>query len=136
MNTKMLVGGVIAGVVLFLLGWLLYGTLLADTMAQYSNAACSKPMEEMNMGAMVVGNLFWGLAISYILSNWRDTMSIATGATAGAIVGILIAIAYDLMMYSTTTMMSSLTGVAIDVVVSGVMYAAAGAAGGWWLSRK
>jgi len=136
MNTKMLVGGVIGGVVFFLLGWLLYGMLLMDTMAQYSNAACARPMEEMNMGLMVAANLFWGLAFSYILSNWSGTMSIATGATAGAIVGLLIGVAYDLMMYSTTSMMTSLTAVGIDVVVTAIMCAISGAAIAWWLARK
>lgn len=136
MSTKTLVGGVIGGIVFFLLGWLLYGILLTDTMAQYSNAACSKPMEQMNMGLMVAGNLFWGLAFSYILSNWNGTMSVATGGTVGAIVGLLIGVAYDLMMYSTTTMMNSMTGVAIDVVVSAIMCGIAGAAIGWWLARK
>jgi len=136
MNTKLLFGGIIGAVVLFLLGWLLYGILLADTMAQYTNPACARPMEEMNMGMMILGNLFWGLTLSYILSNWSGAVNMTSGATAGAVIGCLYALAYGFMMYSTTTMVNSITPVILDAVISAVMYGAAGAAIGWWFARK
>ena len=136
MNTKVLVGGVIGGVVFFLLGWVIYGMLLGDTMNSYMNPACTKAEADMNLGVLALGNLFWGLAFSYILSNWSGTMSIQTGAIASAIIGVLIAAAYDLMIYSTSTVMTSMTGVFIDLIITAVMCGIVGAAIGWWLSRK
>ena len=136
MNTKFLVAGLIGFVVLFFSGWLLYGMLLAETMGSYMNSACTRPMEEMNIGLIAVGNVFWGFALAFILSNWSGGVNVAKGIQSGLVIGAMIAAAYDCMMYAQSTVMTSPTGIVIDVVVTGVMYGLAGGAIGWWLSRK
>jgi hypothetical protein len=136
MNTKFLVAGLIGFVVLFLSGWLIYGIALADFMGQFMNPTCTRPMEEMNMGMIVVGNVCWGFALAFILSNWSGGMTMSKGVQTGAVVGGLIAAAYDCMIYAQSIVMTSTTGIIVDVVISAVMYGLAGAAIGWWLSRK
>ena len=132
----MLVGGILGGVVYFFLGWLVYGILLADFMAQYSNASCSRPMEEMLMPYMIVGNLGYGLLLSYVLSQSPKFASLSGGATGGAIVALLMSLAIDCMMYSTSTLMNSPTGIIVDIAIGVVMGAAVGSVIGWWLGRK
>jgi len=137
MNTKFLVGALIGAVLFFLLGWLVYGILLADMMAGYMNTACTKPMEEMNMGLMVLGNVCFGVLFAYILSNGGAKFSsFSGGAMAAAVVGLLIALGYDSMLYAQSTMMNSFNGVYMDVAAFAIISAIAGGGIGWWLGRK
>lgn len=136
MNTKMLIGALIGAIVFFFSGWLVYGILLVDTMATFTNTACSRPMEEMNMGLMVAGNLGFGLLYAYILSSSSKFASLSGGAVGGAIIGLLMSFSYDTMIYAQSTMMTSYTGVIYDMVSWTVLSVLAGAAIGWWLGRK
>ena len=84
MNTnKFLVGGIIGGIVYFLLGYLVFGLLLKDFMANNMGTATGtmKAMDDFVWWALIVGNLFSGLAFSYILSK-------AGVSSAGAGAGI------------------------------------------------
>ncbi|MDZ4747411.1 MAG: hypothetical protein SH808_02925 [Saprospiraceae bacterium] len=136
MNTKMLVAGLMGGVGFFLLGWILYGMLLMDTMASYSNAACMRAEEDMNMPLLVVGNLIQGFFVAYIFSNWASISTFATGLQRGAFIGFLISLAMNCIWYATSTVMTDFTGAIIDIIVVTVMWGIVGGIVGWWLGRK
>ena len=136
MNTKMLVAGLMGGVGFFLLGWLLYGMLLMDTMSQYSNAACMRAEEDMSFPLLVVGNLIQGFLVAYIFSQWASISTFATGLQRGALIGFLLSLAMNCIWYATSTVMTEFTGAIIDVVVVTVMWGIVGGIVGWWLGRK
>lgn len=136
MNTKMLVAGLIGGVAFFLLGWLLYGILLMDTMSSYSNAACMRAEGDYNMPLLILGNLVWGFFVAYVFSHWASISTFATGAQRGALLGFMLSLAMNCMWYAMSTCMTSFTGSIIDIVVSTVMWAIVGGIVGWWLGRK
>ena len=131
----MIVAGLIGGIVFFLLGWLVWGILLMDMMSGYSNAACMKPEAEMNMAFLIIANLLWGSAFAYILSNWSGQINFSKGATAGAIISIIIGVAYDLYSLAMTTMMTSTTPVLINIGANLVVGGIAGGIIGWYLGR-
>lgn len=67
MKTKsLLLGTIVATVALFLLGMIIYGMALESFMAANTNRSAGRPMEEMQMWAIVVSNLVWGLLLSLI----------------------------------------------------------------------
>lgn len=139
MNTKSIVAGVLAGVAFFLLGWLLYGMLLTDLMAGMEGSATGvmKSDDEM-MGSMhflAIGQLVLGLFLAYIFSTWANISTAMGGAKGGAVIGAFVSIGFDFTMLGTSNIMT-LSGVIVDVVVSVVIFAAAGAVAGWWLGRK
>lgn len=137
MNTKTLIAGLIAGVVYFLLGWLLYGILFASTMQSMSGSATGvmKADDEMILWALALGNIAFGLALAYIFSNWAKITTVMSGAVAGATVGALLSLGMDLIWYATSNVMT-LGGSCLDVVIFTIMSAAAGAAAAWWLGRS
>jgi hypothetical protein len=135
MNAKVLVAALLGGIAFFLLGWLIWGMLLMDMMAQYSNTACQKPEEEMNMLYMVIANLLWGYVYAYIFSNWNGAKTFASGAVPGAIISIVIGVAFDLYMLALTTMMTSTTPIFINIAANGVVGALVGGLVMWWLGR-
>lgn len=128
MNTnKFLVGGIIGGIAVFLLGWLVWGMLLKDFMVTNSGGATNvmKPDDQMVWWGLIVGNLFNGFAISYILSK-AGVISAGGGAYVGAIVGLLIAAAFDFTMYGVSNLMT-LNGVLVDIAANTVVSAIVGA---------
>jgi hypothetical protein len=134
-TTKILIAGLVAGIVYFLLGWLFYLKVLMSTFESMSGSASGVSRgEEMIWWALILGNLLAGLLLSYIYGRWANISTPAIGAQAGAAIGFLVAGSYDLMIYGTTHI-STLSGALLDIVVWTVMTAIAGAVAAWMLGR-
>lgn len=136
MNTKVILAAVIGGIASFLLGWLIWGIFLMDTMSQYQNASCMRPASEENMGLIIAANLLWGLLYAYIFSNWKGEYSFRTGLVPGAIMSALIGLSFDFYSMTFTTMFNSYTPVGINLVANIVVGALVGGVVTWWLGRK
>lgn len=132
---KILIAGVAGGVVFFLLGWLLYGTLLMSFFEGQMGGASGVNKDPMEFWALIVGNLTWGILLAVIFGRWAGIKTLNTGAMAGAVIGLLASMSWDLTMYGTTNL-STLTGVIVDVLVMTVMSAVAGAVVGMVLGRN
>jgi hypothetical protein len=58
MDTKKLfMGTIVGGIACFFLGWVVYGMLLMETMAAYSNPSIMRAGTDMVWWAMILGNL-------------------------------------------------------------------------------
>ena len=128
-TNKILLAGLAGGVVYFLLGWLIYGMVLASFMDGQSTPegmAVMRPDDGMVFWAMIVGNIAGGMLLAVIFGRWANISTWQTGAMAGAVIAGLMAMSYDFLIYGTTNMMS-LTGVLVDIVVYAVLGAIAGA---------
>jgi hypothetical protein len=135
MNSKLIVGALIAAIAYFLLGWLIWGMLLMNMMEPHMNATCMRPETEFNMGLLIAGNLLWGAAFSFIYSKANLT-SFSAGAVFGAILTVLIGLSIDVMMYTFHTIMTSLTPAWINIVPNAVVGGIVGGLLGWWYGRK
>lgn len=124
-NKKLLIGTVVGGISYFVLGFLIYGLALTDTMAAYSNPACMRADADMIWWAMIVGNLSFAAVLTYVFLK-SNVNSFGGGAQMGALLAFLFSLSVDLMLFSTTTTMTSTTGIAIDVVAATVMGTVAG----------
>ncbi|WP_422107970.1 hypothetical protein [Winogradskyella sp.] len=84
MKTKtFILAGLVGGVVDWLLGWLFYGILFADTFPQ--------PQEGSNaMLFITLGCFSYGFFISYIYNRWAQITTFANGAKAGAVIGLFM----------------------------------------------
>ena len=138
MNTnKFLIGGIIGGIANFLLGWLVWGTLLMGFMnghATEPGKAVMRTDENMIWWALIAANLLLGFLISYIL-NKSGVISASTGATIGAVVGLLMSGAIDLFNYAFMDLSNSAMTMVVDVLASVVVTAIVGAIIGWYNGR-
>jgi hypothetical protein len=135
MNNKVLVGGLIGGVVFFLLGWLVYGMALTTMMTENTMAGINRPMEEMQWAFLIIGHFAFGFLMAYILDK-SNVYSFGSGATMGAVIGFLFALAFDFIMYATTNYYTTMSFVFIDIIVATVMSAIVAGVVGWWYGRK
>jgi hypothetical protein len=128
---KFLLGSLVGGIVFFFGGYLVYGMLLADFMSKNAGTASGveRPTEEMVMWALVVGNLSFGVLMSYVL-NKANVMSISGGIVTGAIVGFLMSLGIDCVMYGTSNVMTT-TMMMGDVAAMTGISAVAGAVITW-----
>ena len=121
---KILRGTIFGGIAFFILGWLVYGMLLAGFMATNSDACANRPDSEMVWWAMILSNLVLGLFVTVVL-KWSGAASIGDGIKTGALFGFLMSTTMDLMMYSMTTMYN-MTAMIVDILVMTVLIAIVG----------
>ena len=133
-TNKILVSGLVGGVVYFLLGFLLYGMLFADFFAKNMGSASGVEKDPINFPALIIGNLVMGLLLAVIFGRWAGIKTMSTGAVAGAVIGLLFALGDGLTMFGTTNIYTA-TALVADIVIVTIMMAATGAAVGMMLGR-
>jgi len=134
MNTKVLVGGIIGAIVMFLLGWLIYGVIMGSMVEDMP--------EPTSMGLLwiFIANLAGGLLLAYIYATWAGISTAMGGAKAAIIIGLLMAIWFDSFnmampeMYIESARMT-ISNMLMDVVMTVVIIVGGGASIGWYLGR-
>ena len=132
---KLFVGGITGGILFFLLGWLVYGNLLANYMQSHQGAATgvNRPDMEMDFLYLSVGNLLSGFLIAYIFIK-ANVVSLSNGLITGATVGFLMGASFDCIMYA-TTFIASKHMILADVIAITVNSAIVGAAVGFVMGK-
>ncbi|MBY0479401.1 MAG: hypothetical protein K2Q24_17270 [Chitinophagaceae bacterium] len=136
-SKKFLIGGIVGGILFFLLGWLIYGMLLMNFMTQHATAAAAgvmRPEAEWPWWAMIVGNMGLGFLVSYVLAK-ANVSGAAAGASTGAVIMFLVSLSYDFIIYAQMNLYD-LTGAAVDIISSAVIGAVVGAVVGWLNGRN
>jgi hypothetical protein len=134
MNTKTLISGIVAGVVTFFVGYLIYGIIMADYFAAAMPSIPGLLKEPMELWAIGVGNLIWGILLAWLL-NTAGIASASRGAIFAAIAFFLFTLGSWLIAFGQMNMYS-LPWLFIDSLCSAIMMATGGAAAGWMLGRK
>ncbi len=118
MNLKnFIIGGIVGGIVDFLLGWVFYGMLFTDIYPQNENTK----LEFIFLGCMT-----FGFFISLIFTKWAEITNLVTGLKAGALIGLFYGLSMNFFMYSSQVVDYKLLG--LDTIVNLVMGAGVGAA--------
>lgn len=135
-TSKILVAGLVGGIVALGLGFLIYGLALSNFFEQNMGSATGvmKDEADFNWIAMIVGHISWGLLFAVIFGRWASISTFATGAKAGAVIGLLVFITIDMINFGSTNLMN-LTGAIADIVVGTVIAAIVGGVVGTMLGR-
>ncbi len=135
-TNKIAVAGLIGGITAFILGFLFYGVLLTDFFAKNGGGATGveRAPEEMVWWAMIIGHLALGFLFAVIYGRWANISTFATGAKAGAVIGLLMGLGYDMIWYGTSNVMN-LTATLTDIAVTVIFGAILGGVVAWWLGR-
>jgi hypothetical protein len=124
-SQKFVVGGVVGGIAYFLLGWVIYGMLLKNFMASNTAPGLMRADSDLIWWALAVGNLALGFLLAYVIG--KGSASAGSGAGTGFVLGLLVTLGFDLIMYATSTTATSLKVIAADVAASTVMSSIVGA---------
>ena len=74
---------------------------------------------EIMFWPLILGNLALAALLSYVFLKWAKIKSFGDGMKAGAVIGFLMALSFDMILYDTTNMMD-LTASIVDVIVFAV----------------
>ncbi len=123
---KLLTGGIVGGILYFFLGWLIYGTLLAGFMQTHPGTVTGveRAPDDMQYLYLAIGNLAMGFLLAYIFVK-GNVNSMGGGFITGGVVGALVSIGVDCVMYGTTNIISK-TAMAADVAAMTIMTAVVG----------
>ncbi len=133
MNTKTLISGIVAGIVAFFVGYLIYGVLMADYFMAAMPSYPGLMKDPGDIWAIGVGNLIWGILIAWLL-NSAGVVSAARGASYAAIAFFLYTLGSGFIMFGQMNMYS-IQGLFVEALCTAIMVGAAGAVAGWMLGR-
>jgi hypothetical protein len=111
---KIVIGGVVAGVVFSVVGWIVYTKILATYLAHHTGELGLLGRVHLKYEYLLLGNLLQGFLLAYIF-NIAKINSLLQGLITGLITGLLVSSSYDLVMYGSTFILSK-KGLLVDVI--------------------
>ncbi|HRY99258.1 MAG TPA: hypothetical protein P5550_09420 [Bacteroidales bacterium] len=132
MNMKVIYAALAGAVAYFLLGWLVWGTLLMDFMEANSTHYPGLMKEEPMLGLYFLSNLAISFMLAYVFHQWAGFRTAARGAWGGLLIGACIVISYDLMFFGGMNMFNS-KAMAVDIIAGTLVLGIVGAVIGWVL---
>ena len=117
MTTKQQVVGTIAGgIVLYVLGYILFDMLLGDFYKANAGSATGVSRDPQIVWAVAVGALAYAALMLFALKSQAGLVSVTSGMKTGATVGFLIWLCADFTFYGVTNM-NNLTLTIVDPLV-------------------
>jgi hypothetical protein len=120
------IGTVVGGLVLFFLGYLIFGVVFADFFTANAGTATGVPKMPIDFVSLAIGQLAWGAALTLIL-GWANASSVGQAARVSALAGLLLFFGFDLTMFATQNT-STLKVAVVDPILAAVLFGVAGAA--------
>lgn len=133
MNTKTLLFGIAGGIVIFLAGYLIYGILMMEYFASNVTPIPGLMKEPMEIWAIGLGNIIWGILLAYIL-NMGGIRSGKGGALHGAFIFFLFSLGMNIVAYGQWNLYNLQLSL-VDALCMAVLGAIGGALIGWLLGR-
>ena len=127
MITRVAIAAIAGTIVMFILGFLIYGILLDSYMKSVMTPDAAKLMKEMpDLIILFISNFAFCWLYAFVFEHWAGIKTFVSGMIGGVLITIPIAVGFDLNMYSVMNMMQSFTPIIIDVVAITIMSAIAG----------
>ena len=133
---KFLTGTVVGGITYFILGFVFYAVLFEGFFqANLGSATGVFKTDDLIWWSLLLGNFAGAGLLTYIFLKWAHISTFKSGLRAGAAIGFLMTLSWDMIGYGTGNMLN-LQATLLDVVIGTIMTAVVGAAIGAVLHAK
>lgn len=127
MNVRILVAAVVGAIIMFFLGWLIFGIALNSwmhaNMVHYPGLM-KEPMPDMV--PLALANLAFAWLYAYIFDQWAGVTTFFGGMIAGITIAIPLALAIDLQYLAFMNIYKTIAVIFVDVAAVAVMNAIVG----------
>ena len=114
METKRLVTGTLAGgVVLFVLGYLIFDLMFSAFYAANAGSATGVARDQQLVWAVALGSLSYAALVTLAIESRAGSSNMGAGLKIGAVVGFLLWFTVDFILYGITNV-SNLTRAVVD----------------------
>lgn len=137
MNIKQFsIATLVGAVTLFLLGFFVYAVLLSSFFESNMGSATGvmRADDSMFMPGLFLGNVSIAALLTFVYLRWAQITTFMTGFKGGLIIGLLMALGYNLIQFSTTNIMN-ITAALVDALVYALMIGITGGVIGVVLGR-
>lgn len=127
MIIRVLAATVAGGIVIFFLGWLIFGVLLMEFMKAHTinyPGLLKEPMPDMI--PLALANLAWAWLIAFIFDYWAGIKTFVAGLKGGALIMFPLILGLDLMYLAFMNLYQGFTPLIVDVTASTVIGAIGG----------
>lgn len=118
---RFLTATIVGGIVLFVVGYLIWGLVLMGFFEAQSIApeGALKTMEEFSLAHIFLANLVYAALLTLTVGVWGGKRGFGAGFSGGLLVGLLLAASMTFMFLGTMNFMT-VTGHVVDTIASGV----------------
>ncbi len=124
----------VGALVSFVIGGALYGLVLHDVLVGLSLDGFYR--EGPNVLGLGGASVLLAAAMTLVVSHAPGRQSVAGGALAGLILGLLIGGSVNLALYAASNAFNSLLGVVVEIFGTAVVWVAAGTGVGWVFGKQ
>jgi hypothetical protein len=127
MIARVLAATVAGGITYFILGFVIFGVLLDETVMKPNLNTYPGLMKDIPVWApLILANLILAFLFAYIFDNWASIRTFAGGLKAGAIIAFLQALGFQLMFLAFMNLAKNYIPPVVDIIASTVMGAITG----------
>ncbi|HEY0429642.1 MAG TPA: hypothetical protein VGC76_17810 [Pyrinomonadaceae bacterium] len=127
MNIRVLAATLVGGITMTLVGWLLFGVLLANyfkaNMIIYAGLEKTPP----DWISLLLFNLAFAWLIAFVFDRWANIRNLAGGIKGGVLIMLPIGIALGFQQMAFMNLYKSYVPVIVDILIVTVIGAVAGA---------
>lgn len=123
---RLVIGSLVGGITLHAVGYLLFGVMFATFIAANAGSATGVPRDPPLQWALAVGNLSHAALLTLAVGSRVRSSTIAEGFKIGAIVGFLVWLGVDFILYGVQNV-SNLSATVVDSLLGMVPAGIAGA---------
>ncbi len=137
MNTRVVIAAIVGGIASFVLGGIVYGVLGLDAFMKSHTVhydGLMMPMDSTMLIHVFIGGLCNSLLLAYIFANWAKIKDFNGGMKAGALIGLLMTLGFDIFMKGYMNLWDY-TSMFTDVIVSSIMTSFSAGIIAWMLGR-
>ena len=139
MNPRVIAASVAGAVVIFLLGYAIWGVLFVSLMKDGVIQHVGLTRETPNFVALFSSNLVLALLVAFIFEYWSKTRTFLAGLRNGAIIMFLISLSEDLSFMGYMHLYEGFMPVVVDVLAETLRVSLAGGAIGavlGWMTKR
>jgi hypothetical protein len=116
---RLLAASLAGGVTLFIVGFVLWGLVLAGFYEAHVGTATGVTKEEMDFITLFLSQFLWAFLMALVIGKWAALSGFGQGLKIGAVMGFLMSLSIGLSQYSMSNL-HDLTLALTDPFVSAV----------------